>query len=105
VLTPVRIAVRPIFQKRCQPYANGEQKRKIKGKQQNMKNQTNTNLVIRSSLALALALAIWSPVQARAAEPAEGKSMTEAKMIMSQCPMMKGIDEKSGMPKRSRNDC
>ena len=46
-----------------------------------MKNQTKTNLFIRSSLALALALAIWSPVQAQSAEPAEGKSMTEATMM------------------------
>ena len=52
-----------------------------------MKNQTNTNLVIRSSLALALALALWSPVQARSAEPAEGKVMTEAKM-MERCQEM-----------------
>lgn len=37
-----------------------------------MKNQTNTNLVICSSLALALALAIGSPVQSQSAEPAEG---------------------------------
>jgi len=36
-----------------------------------MKNKTNTSLSIRSSLALALALAIWSPIQARSAEPAE----------------------------------
>jgi len=53
-----------------------------------MNNQTNTNLVIRSSLALALALAIWSPVQARSAAPAEGKNMTEAKM-MERCQEMK----------------
>lgn len=53
-----------------------------------MNNQTKTNLVIRSSLALALALAIWSPVQARSAEPAEGKNMTEAKM-MERCQEMK----------------
>jgi mannose-6-phosphate isomerase-like protein (cupin superfamily) len=52
-----------------------------------MKNQTHTNLIIRSSLALALALAIWSPVQARSAEPAEGKNMTEAKM-MERCQEM-----------------
>lgn len=52
-----------------------------------MKNQTNTNLVIRSSLALALALAIWFPAQARSAEPAEGKVMTEAKM-MERCQEM-----------------
>ena len=50
-----------------------------------MKNQTNTNLVIRSSLALALAL--WFPAQARSAEPAEGKVMTEAKM-MERCQEM-----------------
>lgn len=37
-----------------------------------MKHQAPTNLIIRSSLALALALASWSPVQARAADPAEG---------------------------------
>ena len=52
-----------------------------------MKNQTNTNLVIRSSLALALALALWSPVQAPSAEPAEGKMMTEANM-MERCQEM-----------------
>jgi hypothetical protein len=46
-----------------------------------MKTQTKTNLFIRSSLALALALAIWSPVQVQSAEPAEGKSMTEATMM------------------------
>ena len=58
-----------------------------------MKNQTNTNLVIRSSLALALALAIWSPVQARSAEPAEGKMMMEAKM-MERCQEMKEQKQK-----------
>jgi mannose-6-phosphate isomerase-like protein (cupin superfamily) len=58
-----------------------------------MKNQTNTNLVIRSSLALALALAIWFPVQARAAEPAEGTNMTEAKM-MERCQEMKEQKQK-----------
>jgi len=52
-----------------------------------MKNQTETNLVIRSSLALVLALAIWSPVQTRSAEPAGGKNMTEAKM-MERCQEM-----------------
>ena len=44
-----------------------------------MNNKTNTNL-LRSILALTLALAIWSPVQALAADPAEGKMMTEGKM-------------------------
>jgi mannose-6-phosphate isomerase-like protein (cupin superfamily) len=46
-----------------------------------MKYQTNTNLVIRSSFALALVLAIWFPVQARSAEPAEGKNVTDAKTM------------------------
>lgn len=51
-----------------------------------MKKQTHTNLVIRSSLALALA--IWSPVQARSAEPMEGIVMTAAAMEPgSQAPM------------------
>jgi len=64
-----------------------------------MKNQTDTNLVIRSSLALALALAIWSPVQARSAEPAEGKMMMEGKMMtetnmMQRCQAMKEQKEK-----------
>ena len=58
-----------------------------------MKKQTHTNLIIRSSLALALALAIWSPVHARSAEPAEGKMMTEAKM-MERCQAMKEQKEK-----------
>ncbi|WP_333645728.1 hypothetical protein [Candidatus Binatus sp.] len=58
-----------------------------------MKNQTNRNLVIRSSLALALALAIWFPVQARSAEPAEGKTMTEAKMT-ERCQEMKEQKQK-----------
>jgi len=58
-----------------------------------MNNQTKTNLVIRSSLALALTLAIWSPVQARSAEPAEGKNMTEAKM-MERCEEMKEQKQK-----------
>ena len=53
-----------------------------------MKNHTHTTLVIRSSLALALALAIWSPAQVHAAEPAKGKKMTEAKM-MECCDEMK----------------
>src|SRR5665647_801796 len=58
-----------------------------------MKNQTNSNLVIRSSLALALALAIWSPVQALSAEPVEGKNMTEPKM-MERCQEMKEQKQK-----------
>src|ERR1035437_4606323 len=58
-----------------------------------MKRQTNTNLLIRSTLALALALAIWSPVQARSAEPAEGKMMMEGKM-KEQCQKMKEQKQK-----------
>lgn len=46
-----------------------------------MNNQMNSNLFIRSSLALALTLAIWAPVQVRSAEPAEKKDMTEEHMI------------------------
>jgi hypothetical protein len=46
-----------------------------------MKNQTNTNIVRRSSLALALALAIWFPVQALSAGPGEGKMMMEGNMM------------------------
>lgn len=53
-----------------------------------MTTQLNTNLFIRSSLALALALAIWSPVQARSAESAEGKNMTEDPMT-ERCQKMK----------------
>jgi len=64
-----------------------------------MKNQTNTNLLLRSSLALILALAIWSPVQTRSAEPADGKMMMEGKMMtetnmMQRCQEMKEQKEK-----------
>jgi hypothetical protein len=58
-----------------------------------MKYQTNTNLVIRSSLALALALAIWSPGQSQSAEPAEGKMMMKGKM-MTHCQEMKEQKQK-----------
>jgi hypothetical protein len=58
-----------------------------------MKNQTNTTLAIRSSLALALALAIWSPVQAQSPEPAEGKTVTAATM-MERCQEMKQQKQK-----------
>ncbi len=40
-----------------------------------MKSQSNTNIVIRSSLALALVLVIWSPVLALSAGPGDGKMM------------------------------
>jgi len=58
-----------------------------------MTNQTSTNLVTRSSLALALALVIWSPVQSQSAEPAEGKKMMEGKM-MERCQEMKEQKQK-----------
>src|SRR5664279_3971524 len=53
-----------------------------------MKNQTNTKLAIRSSLAFALALTIWSPVQAQSVKSAEGNSLTQATM-MERCQEMK----------------
>lgn len=58
-----------------------------------MINQTNTNLVIRSSLVLVLALAIWSPAPARSAEPAEGTMMMGGKM-MERCQAMKEQKQK-----------
>jgi hypothetical protein len=60
---------------------------KQKRKRYNMKHQNNSNPVIRSSLALALAVVIWSPVQVRSAEPADGKMMMGGKM-MSETNMM-----------------
>jgi hypothetical protein len=57
-----------------------------------MNIKTNTNLV-RSLLALTFALAIWSPVQSLAAEPATGKMMTEGKMKEC-CQAMKEQKEK-----------
>src|SRR5664279_4024815 len=53
-----------------------------------MKNQTNTHLVVCSSLALVLALALCSPVQAQSAEPTEEKTPTAAAM-MERCQEMK----------------
>ena len=44
-----------------------------------MKNQSHSNLLVRSSLALTLALVLWVPVQAQSAAPAEGKMMTDNK--------------------------
>jgi hypothetical protein len=67
-----------------------------------MKRQTNTNLLIRSTLALALALAIWSPVQARSAEPAKGKMMMEGKM-KEQCQQMKEQKQKMKEDMKAQN--
>jgi hypothetical protein len=58
-----------------------------------MKNQTNTNLAIRSSFALGLALAVWSPLHAQVTQPTEGKAMAEATM-MERCQEMKDQKQK-----------
>ena len=58
-----------------------------------MKNQTNTNLAIRSSFALGLALAVWSPLHAQVTQPTEGRAMTEATM-MERCQEMKDQKQK-----------
>ena len=58
-----------------------------------MQKHNQTNLIIRSSLALALALPIWFPVQARSAEPAEEKKMMEGKM-MEGCKEMEAQKQK-----------
>jgi hypothetical protein len=60
-----------------------------------MKNQTYTNFLIRSSLALALAftMTIWSPGQSQSAESAEVKNPVEAKM-MERCQEMKEQKQK-----------
>ncbi len=58
-----------------------------------MKKLNQTNVLIRSSLACALAIAVWSPVQARSAEPAEGKKIMEGKM-MEGCQEMKEQKQK-----------
>ena len=58
-----------------------------------MKAQGQANLITSSSLALAVALAIWFPVQARSAEPAEGKKLMEGKM-MEGCKEMKAQKQK-----------
>jgi len=51
-----------------------------------MKPKNSLNLVIRSSLALALAVALWSPIQVRSAEPADGKMMMGGKNdVGNQC--------------------
>jgi uncharacterized protein HemX len=61
----------------------------------NMKKQTNTNLIIRSTLALAwaLALVIWSPLQSQSAEPVAETTMTEAQM-MARCMDLKDQKQK-----------
>jgi len=46
-----------------------------------MKTKTNIHLMISSSLALVLALALWSPIQARSAEPAAGPEMMKSQKM------------------------
>jgi DNA-binding transcriptional regulator YdaS (Cro superfamily) len=58
-----------------------------------MKNQTNAQLVVCSSLALVLALALCSPVQAQSAQTAEEKTPTAAAM-MERCQEMKEQKQK-----------
>ena len=53
-----------------------------------MKHHTNPYLVICSGLALAFVLAVWSPVQAQSAAPAEVKHPMEA-TLMERCQKMK----------------
>jgi hypothetical protein len=45
-----------------------------------MIDRSSIRLVVRSSVLLALALALWSPIQARSAEPAPGQKMMKGKM-------------------------
>ena len=68
-----------------------------------MKNQTNTKLIVRSSLALALALAVWSPAQAQSAEPAKAGNMTKAKM-MEHCQEMKEQKQKLKEDGKAQDD-
>ncbi len=68
-----------------------------------MKNQTNTNLVIGSSLVLALALAICSPVNAQSPEPAQGNSMMKSTM-MERCQEMKQQKQKMMEDIRAQDD-
>ena len=58
-----------------------------------MKRRTNTNLAICSIVTAALALAVWSPFQARSAEPMDAKAMMQGKM-MDACKEMKEKKEK-----------
>lgn len=58
-----------------------------------MKHHTNPHLVICSGLALAFVLAVWSPVQAQSAAPAEVKHPMEATM-MERCQKMKQQKQK-----------
>ena len=58
-----------------------------------MKRRINSNLAIYSIVAAALALGIWSPFQARSAEPSDAKATMQGKM-MDACKEMKEQKEK-----------
>jgi len=62
-----------------------------------IQNHNQTYLMIRSSFALALALAILFPIQARSAEPTEGKKMMNGKM-------MEGCQEMKAQKKKMKED-
>jgi hypothetical protein len=77
----VPVVVKAWAQIRGQPEAGIRTKTKIERKQSNMKRQTQTSILLRSSLALAFALVIGTPVQLRSAEPAEGQMKMDGKMM------------------------
>jgi hypothetical protein len=82
VWAPEQIAANRFFKDVAnRMHANSQRKRNTTRKHENMTHPMNSNLLIRSSLAVAFALAIWSPVQARSAEPAERKDMKEENMM------------------------
>jgi hypothetical protein len=66
--------------------AGGQQR--TKNKKKAMEHEKPNEYEPRPPFKPHIGLAIWSPVQARFAEPAEGSNMTEAKM-MERCQEMK----------------
>ena len=68
-----------------------------------MKHHTNPYLVICSGLALAFVLAVWSPVQAQSAAPAEAKHPMEATM-MERCQEMKQQKQKMMADMKAQDD-
>jgi hypothetical protein len=68
-----------------------------------MKHHTNPHLVICSGLALAFVLAVWSPVQAQSAAPAEVKHPMEATM-MERCQEMKQQKQKMMADMKAQDD-
>ena len=68
-----------------------------------MKHPTNPHLVICSGLALAFVLAVWCPVQAQSAAPAEVKHPMEATM-MEHCQEMKQQKQKMMADMKAQDD-